>query len=455
MLYFVKKTRIDASAKVLFSWHNRLSVFRRLSFPLEKYHPSVGSSDVGRLILENRHGLFTRRLVGIQSDFSGGKLLCDETVQAPLPKWTHTHQFLPETDNTCLITDRVEYEPPLGPLGVLAMGGIVGKKLDRLFNFRHQRTQNDLSRYFPFSDRGLLKIAISGASGLIGSELDLFLNCAGHLVRHLVRRMPKPESSEIFWDPYSRQLAPNEMEGHDAVIHLAGENIGAGKWTKNKKDEIRNSRVKGTRFLAEVLAGLRNPPKVLIVASAIGYYGNREDEELTEESPAGRGFLPEVCQEWEDAAEPARKAGIAVAHLRTGIVLSPLGGALPKMLAPLRRGLGGAIGKGNQWMSWISMEDLIGVIHHLIYSENLSGPVNATAPNPVRNGDFVKILGKVMSRPSLLSMPGSVVKALFGEMGETLLLESQKVMPSRLTQDGFTFLYPDLEQALRWELGRL
>ncbi len=454
MRYFIKKTLVDVPAKASFAWHNRLPVFRRLCLPYEKYHPSIGSSDVGRLVLENRCGMFTRRFVGIQSDFAGGKLLCDETVQAPFPNWTHHHQFLPESEDACLITDRVEYSPPLGQLGALVLGKSVEKNLDRLFKFRHQRTQNDLGRYFPYSNKGLLKIALSGASGMIGSELDLFLNCGGHLVRHLVRRMPKPDSSEIFWDPNNRQLDPNEMEGHDAVVHLAGENIGAGKWTKERKEKIRKSRVEGTRFLSGVLAGLRNPPRVLIVASAIGYYGNREEEALVEESPAGKGFLPEVCQEWEDAAEPARKAGIRVVHLRTGIVLSPRGGALPKMLAPFKWGMGGPIGNGKQWMSWICMEDLIGIIHYLIYSENIAGPVNATAPDPVRNIDFVKTLGKVLNRPAVLPLPGFGVKVLFGEMGESLLLESQKVLPGCLNKNGFSFLYPDLEQALRWELGR-
>jgi uncharacterized protein (TIGR01777 family) len=212
--------------------------------------------------------------------------------------------------------------------------------------------------------------------------------------------------------------------------------------------------VEGTRFLCETLASLKHPPKVLLASSAIGFYGNRGDEELTEESQVGQGFLPEVCQEWEKATEPARNAGIRVVNVRTGIVQTILGGALAKMLPPFLMGAGGKIGTGNQWMSWISLEDLVGVFHSLLHAENLSGPVNATAPWPVTNNSFTKTLGRLLGRPTLFPLPAIMVKTIFGEMGEALLLEGQKVKPSKLTQAGFEFLYPDLESALRWELGR-
>jgi hypothetical protein len=238
------------------------------------------------------------------------------------------------------------------------------------------------------------------------------------------------------------------------VIHLAGENIGAGRWTPGRKKRIRESRIAGTKFLAETLASLKNPPKVFITSSAIGFYGDREDEILTEDSPAGKGFLTEVCQAWEEASEPAKKAGIRVVHLRTGIVLSANGGALPKMVLPTLMGAGGVIGTGRQWMSWITLEDLVGIFNYAIHSPALSGPVNATAPGSVTNRDFTKILGKVLKRPTFFPLPGFMVKLLFGEMGEALLLEGQRVTPACLTREGFEFLYPDLGSALRWELGR-
>jgi uncharacterized protein (TIGR01777 family) len=244
------------------------------------------------------------------------------------------------------------------------------------------------------------------------------------------------------------------MESLDAVVHLAGENIGAGPWTAKRKESILKSRVEGTRFLCETLASLKHPPKVLICSSAIGFYGNRGDEALTEESPVGQGFLSEVCKAWEDSTEAARQAGIRVVNVRTGIVLTTFGGALEKMLTPFQWGLGGTIGSGKQWMSWISLEDLIGIYHYLIHTDQLSGPLNATAPSPVTNKTFTKILGKVVGKPILFPLPAFMVKALFGEMGKSLLLEGQRVLPAKLTASGFSFLYPDLESALRWEMGK-
>jgi uncharacterized protein (TIGR01777 family) len=299
---------------------------------------------------------------------------------------------------------------------------------------------------------GPLKIIISGASGMIGTALTQFLTGGGHEVRALVRRQPK--GSEIFWNPDKGEIDPNSLENADAVIHLAGENIGAGRWTAKRKKRIRESRVTGTKFLAETVASLKNPPKVFITSSAIGFYGNRGDEILTEDSPAGKGFLTEVCQAWEEASEPAKKAGIRVVHLRTGIVLSANGGALPKMVLPTLMGAGGVIGTGRQWMSWITLEDLVGIFNYAIHHPALSGPVNATAPVSVTNEDFTPILGMILKRPTFFPLPGFVVKLLFGEMGEALLLEGQRVTPDRLTREGFEFLYPNLWSALRWELGR-
>jgi hypothetical protein len=244
------------------------------------------------------------------------------------------------------------------------------------------------------------------------------------------------------------------MESLDVVVHLAGVNIGGEKWTARRKEEILKSRVEGTRFLCETLAAMHHPPKTLLCSSAIGFYGNRGAEELSEESATGKGFLAEVCQAWEGATEPARKKGIRVVNVRTGMVLTSLGGALARMLTPFRMGFGGVVGNGQQWMSWISLEDLIGVFHYLIHNAGISGPVNATAPNPVSNKEFTKVLGKVLGRPTLIHLPASAVNALFGEMGEALLLEGQKVSPAKLSASGFSFLYPDLESALRWELGR-
>ncbi len=458
MSVFEKQSRVEAPVKELFNWHNRSRTFERLTPPWEKVRVlerQGGIQEGGRVVLEVQQGPFRRRWVAVHGDYIEGTQFVDEQVQGPFAKWVHTHRMLPETDTTSLLSDHVEYQPPLGFLGQWAAGRYLHRRLERLFSFRHTRAQHDLKRYHPYAQRPPLKIAVTGASGLIGAALTVFLSCAGNEVRTLVRRRPQLDSPEIFWDPYRGELDKASMESLDAVVHLAGENIGAGRWTGPRKEAIRRSRVEGTRFLCETLASLRHPPKALVCSSAIGFYGDRGGEEaLTEESAAGQGFLPETCQTWEGAAEPALKAGIRVVNVRTGIVLTSLGGALAKMLPPFQAGFGGVMGSGHQWMSWISMEDLIGVYHYLIHAETLSGPVNAVAPRPVTNRDFVRALGRALKRPTLIPLPGSMVKALFGEMGQALLLEGQKVLPAKLESAGFSFLYPDLESALRWELGK-
>jgi len=251
----------------------------------------------------------------------------------------------------------------------------------------------------------------------------------------------------IAWDP-AVPLLPEAVSGFDAVIHLAGESI-FGRWTAAKKSKIRNSRVSGTFNLASALARAREKPNVFVCGSAIGYYGNRGDELLSEESAPGAGFLAQACQEWEEATTPAVQADIRTVHLRTGIVLSPKGGALGAMLLPFKMGLGGRVGDGRQWMSWIDVQDMVGAIHHILKNDLLQGPVNMVAPKPVRNEEFVKTLASVLSRPAILPMPALAVKTLFGEMGEELLLASQKVEPGKLISSGYPFRQRELSKSLQ------
>lgn len=298
------------------------------------------------------------------------------------------------------------------------------------------------------------RVIVTGASGLIGASLTASLAAAGHRVDRLVRREPASGSSEIRWDPGAGVLDPVPLEGAGAVVHLAGESVAAGRWTAARKAAIRRSRVEGTRLLAETLARLDRPPGVLVSASATGYYGAAGDEPLTEASAAGAGFLAEVCRAWEAATEPAARAGIRVVTLRIGLVLAARGGALGQMLVPFRLGLGGVVGTGRQWMSWIALGDLIGAILHLLGAGDVAGPVNAVAPGPVTNREFTRTLGRVLGRPTLAPLPAPLVRLLFGEMGQTLLLDGARVLPARLLASGFRFLAPDLETALRRELGR-
>jgi uncharacterized protein len=319
----------------------------------------------------------------------------------------------------------------------------------------HRPTPSDLSRHQAYADRGPQRVAITGASGLIGSNLAAFLSTGGHDVHPLVRREPRPESGELRWDPARGEIDAAGLEAFDVLVHLAGKGVAEDRWNDRVKREIMESRVEGTRLISRALAGLEQPPRVLIAASAVGYYGDRGDEVLTEENGAGSGFLSEVCQAWEAAAEPARLAGIRVVHLRVGIVLSPQGGVLARILPLFKSGAAGPLGGGRQWLSWIALDDILGAILHLMFAEGLSGPVNGTAPNPVTNREFTHVLAALLKRPAAIPAPAFALKMAMGpEMAEELLLTSERVLPHRLEQSGFRFLHPGLEEALRFELGQ-
>ncbi len=301
-----------------------------------------------------------------------------------------------------------------------------------------------------------MKIIVTGSTGMVGSALIRALLSDGHEVTRLVRggaqAFRAPGTAAVHWDPERGEIDAQSLEGHDAAVHLAGENVGEGRWDEEKKRRILESRVKGTRLIAETLAALERKPEALVSASAIGFYGNRGEELLTEASASGSDFLSEVCREWEKATLAAGQAGMRVVNLRIGIVLSAEGGALPKMLTPFKLGVGGRVASGRQYMSWIDLEDLIGIIKHAITNPALRGPVNAVAPSPVTNEQFTKTLGRVLSRPSFFPVPEFAIKLAFGEMGETLLLGGQKVEPAQLKASGYSFAYPNLEDSLRHDL---
>ncbi|MGB7601070.1 MAG: TIGR01777 family oxidoreductase [Candidatus Sulfotelmatobacter sp.] len=289
------------------------------------------------------------------------------------------------------------------------------------------------------------RILVSGVSGPVGAALLPSLRTNGCSVVRLVRGAAKGDD-QIGWDP-AEPLAPQKVSGFDAVIHLAGESI-FGRWTAAKKEKIRDSRVVGTFNLSSALAQAQDKPQVFVCGSAIGYYGNRGDEVLREESAPGAGFLAEVCQDWEEATTPAVRADIRTAHLRTGVVLSPKGGALGAMLPPFKMGLGGRTGSGQQWMSWIDVRDMVGATHHILKNDLIQGPVNMVAPKPVKNEEFAKTLASVLSRPAIFPLPAFAVKLVFGEMGEDLLLGSQKVEASKLISTGYPFRYRELRGSL-------
>jgi uncharacterized protein (TIGR01777 family) len=294
-----------------------------------------------------------------------------------------------------------------------------------------------------------MRVLVTGSSGLVGSALASQLEGDGHTVTRLVRSKRGTGEDRVLWDPEAGTIDSASLEGLDAAVHLAGESIAAGRWTAARKARILESRTKGTQLLAEALAGLRERPKVLVSASAVGYYGDRGDESLREESASGSGFLADVCRQWEAAAAPAAQSGIRVVHPRFAMILSTAGGALQRLLLPFRLGLGGRLGSGKQFMSWVALDDVVGAICHALTHDDLQGPVNVVSPTPVRNDEFTKTLGRVLRRPTVFPLPAFAARLAFGQMADELLLTSQRVEPAKLIAGGYQFAFPDLEGALR------
>ena len=295
-----------------------------------------------------------------------------------------------------------------------------------------------------------MHIAITGSTGLVGKALVSYLGGQGVRITRLVRR--SPQAGEVFWNPSASHADPGLLSGCDAVVHLAGENIANSRWNKAKKKRIFQSRVESTRLLSTTLAAAEKPPQVLVSASAIGYYGETGDQLVDEQSPSGDDFLAEVCRQWESATEPAKEAQIRVANVRTGMVLSREGGALQKMLTPFRLCLGGRVGSGRQFWSWIAINDLVRTVEHIIHSPELSGPVNAVAPQPVTNLQFTKALSRTLRRPALFPLPAAIARLMLGEMADALLLASTRVSSSLLENSGFIFEFPEIQSALRYLL---
>jgi uncharacterized protein (TIGR01777 family) len=454
---FKYRSRIDAPVEDVFDWHARPGALERLIPPWEDVQVMErqgGLEDGSRTVISLRKGPLRIRWTAQHRDYVEGRQFVDEQVEGPFASWVHAHRFLPEGDDACVIEDEIDYRLPYGALGEWLAGGSVRRDLERSFPFRHRRTADDLARHSVYHDRPRLRIAISGASGLVGTNLSAFLKTGGHRVHRLVRRSPVPGADEIYWDPARGDLDPADLAGLDAMVHLSGRSIGSWRWTPAIKRSIEYSRVASTHLLAETLAGMEAPPPAFICTSAIGYYGDRGDETVDEGSVPGSGFLAELCERWEAATEPARDAGLRVVNLRIGLVLSGAGGVLRRMLTPFNLGLGGELGSGRQVMSWISLDDLLGAVLYALYSDDATGPINLVSPQPVTNREFTRTLGAVLGRPTFARVPAFVLRFLFGEMGQALFLEGARVKPSALSNADYNYLHPDLETALRWELGR-
>ncbi len=454
---FVKSTPLPVSAEVAYQWHMQPGAFERLAPP---WQPIIAPPAREPLAAGVRReflipmGPLRVRWVAEHRDFVPGRQFRDIQVEGPFALWEHTHRIIPQGDDACLLEDHLHYALPAGRLGDLAAHRRIPPMLEAMFAYRHRVTAADLRCHTQTPTGTPMKILATGSTGLVGSALIPFLTTGGHEVVRLSRRKPDTAEPVIQWDPSAGELPKDELEDFDAVIHLAGESIAEGRWTDEKKARIRNSRIEGTRLLCETLASLERKPRVLISASAIGFYGDRGDEVLTEESSSGDSFLAKVCWDWETAADPARAAGIRVVHPRIGIVLSADGGALAKMLTPFKLCAGGVVGSGKQYWSWVALDDLIGIIHHGLTRETIEGPVNAVAPNPPTNREFTKTLGKVLGRPTIFPMPAFAARVALGEMADELLLASARVIPRRLQESGYEFRFTELEAALRHTLGR-
>ena len=457
MPVFTWRSAMPAPASEVFAWHSRPNAFARLMPPWQRYrfveHTGTGIQDGSRVVIELGVGPAWVRWVALHSGYQEGRQFRDEQIQGPFHSWSHTHRFIPENSDSSWLEDTIQYELPLSPISEWIAGGRVRSMLERSFRFRHARVRSDLERHVRYSANGRQTLAISGSRGLIGQRLTAFLTTGGHAVRRLVRPPVSAGPNDIQWNPDAGQLDRAALEGVDAIIHLSGADLAEHRWTELRKSQIRDSRINSTRLIAEAVAGMQRRPKVLICASAVGIYGDQGDTLVDERSGPGKGFLAELCQAWEAAAEPARKAGIRVVNLRFGFVLAREGGALAKLITPFSLGLGGRIGKGNQAISWIGAEDVIGTIYRALFDPRVSGPVNVVAPQPVTNREFTRVLSRLMARPALLPLPGFAVKLALGEMGEELLLKGARVHPGRLNAIGFQYVHDNLQSALSQELG--
>ena len=450
------RTRITAPAEDVFEWHARHGAFERLAPPWERVEVikrSGGIENGNRVVVKTGIGPFNMRWVAEHFDYIEGRQFRDRQLRGPFAKWVHTHRFEPDGLDASFLEDRIEFALPFGVIGNLLGKRFTLKKLNRMFAYRHRTAAYDLATHNSYKGGKAMNILVTGASGLIGSALAPFLTTGGHKVRRLVRGRANFNNDEFLWDPYSGSIDKACLEGIDAVVHLSGENI-AGRWTDEKKKKLRDSRILSTRLLSRTLAELPKPPKVLVCASAMGYYGNRGEEILTEESAPGQSFLADVVQEWEKETEAAAQKGIRVVNLRNSIVLSAKGGALQKMLLPFKMGVGGVFGSGDQYWSWIGIDDVVGVIYHSIRTESLTGPVNVASPKTVTNSEFTKTLGRVLKRPTIFPVPAAAARLALGEMAEELLLSSTRLEPKKLKASGYSFRFPELEGALRHVLGK-
>ncbi|KAA5543176.1 TIGR01777 family protein [Roseiconus nitratireducens] len=452
---YVASTLLPVKQSVAFAYHERPGALQRLIPPWQQVtiESSDGSLRSGsRVVMKLHFGPASVRWVAEHCNYDPPNLFADRQVSGPFDSWLHRHEFHPAGDDTCRLTDRIDYEVPGGSVGQFFASGKARCELERMFAYRHRITRDDLElvRRYPTLS---LTVAVSGSSGLVGQKLCALLTLLGHQVIRLERSAAKAQDDPNALAPWSSRADAEKLSQADAVVHLAGKPIADQRWTDEVKRQIRDSRVELTGQLAASLAALETKPRVLVCASAVGIYGDRDDEVLHEDSHRGESFLSDVAAEWEHACQPAMEAGIRVANARLGIVLDPSSGALNKMLTPAKFG-GGALGDGKQWWSWVAADDVVGAIYHAICTEPLRGPFNVTSPNPVLAGQLAKTLGAVIGRPALVPAPAFALRLALGEMADELLLASARAVPDKLQRTGYAFRFSEVDSALRYCLGK-
>ena len=441
-----------------FAWHQRPGALTRLLPPWENIQVlrRAANIDVGSQVeFLTRVGLFPLRWLAEHTACCPPEYFEDVQLRGPFKQWRHRHQFIEAPDGKTILEDRLEYSLPGGRCGDWLARQSVEKKIERMFAFRHAVTRADLQSHARYRDRQPLAVGITGADGLVGSALTAFLTTGGHSVTAICRSQRETAAPEkIIWNPGFDQELDQASRRWDAVIHLGGENVARRRWTAKQKREIWISRVDRTRSFCESLASLPNPPSVLLAASAIGFYADSSVTEISsEDAPQGEGFLAELAAAWEEACRPAIAAGIRVVHLRFGVVLSPRGGALRAMLPVFRSGLGGRIGTGNQFWSWISLDDAVGAMHHALMESDIRGPLNVVSPQPVTNAQFTDELARALHRWAPIPLPAGVAKICLGEMADSFLCSSIRSTPEKLCDTGYPFRDVTLDHALRHMFG--
>ncbi|MGD9947085.1 MAG: TIGR01777 family oxidoreductase [Desulfobulbus sp.] len=454
--HFRFASHFSCTAQELYDWHSRPGALERLVPPWENTRvvKRIGSIDPGgQVVLKLHAGPIPYLWQARHVENVPGVMFRDIQERGPFASWTHTHRFS-DTPDGALLEDEIDYTLPGQPLLPGFAGKQVEKTLDRVFRYRHATLADDI-RLHQRSSTTPLRILITGASGVLGSALRPLLTTGGHEVWTLVRRSPDRACREIYWNPAEKQLNLAGLPPFDAVIHLAGDNIGEGRWTREKKKRVIDSRVQGTGLIAQTLAAQTVKPKVFLSASAVGFYGNCLDCCMREEDRAGDDFISDVCALWEHSARPAEEAGIRTVFMRIGVVLSPQGGALQRLLSTSAIGFSRSFGDGDQYISWIGINDMVGAILHTLDCEQLEGPVNIAAPEPVTNGDLMRALARVVHRPLLPAVPAGLLKTIYGQMASEVLLGGCRVSTDKLQQSGYLFRQASLEPALRQLLGRL